>query len=84
MTQWTFTLLTVFFFLFGYYSSGQTDSLYISALKKADSAYVFKWFRDKDSPNDFPKFEIAKKLYNEALQMKPKESYPVNRIKEID
>lgn len=65
-------------------SSAQSDSQYKRALEKADLAYEFKWMKYKVSLNDLPKFETAKKLYQQALLIKPNESYPAERIKEID
>jgi len=70
--------------LFGHLCSGQTDSLYSIALKKADLAYEFKSWVIKDNPSDKAKFEEAKKLYVIASKIKPSENYPANRIKEID
>jgi len=84
MTQWRYIILTSTLILFGHLCSAQTDSLYIIALKKADSAYQFKSWGDKDNPADRPKFEEAKKLYAAALQIKPNETYPASRIKEIE
>ena len=84
MTKWTYIILTSTFLLFGHCSSGQTDSLYSIALQKADSSYAFKSWVDKDKPADRIKFEEAKKLYTIALQIKPNESYPTSRIKEIE
>lgn len=62
----------------------QTDSQYKHALKKADLAYEFKWMNDKIGLSDLPKLETAKKLYQQALLIKPNESYPAERITEID
>ena len=84
MTRWTITLLTMTFILLGHLSSGQIDSLYSIALKKADSAYEFKRWGDKDNPADEAKFEEAKTLYGKALQINPSDNYPGNRIKEIE
>lgn len=84
MTQWTNIILASTFLLFGHICSAQTDSLYINALKKADSAYGFKNWGGKDNPVDSTKFEAAKKLYTIARQINPKDTYPASRIKEIE
>src|SRR5690242_13019270 len=84
MTKWILNLLASTLFLFGHPCSGQTDSLYTIALKKADSSYDFKRWGDKDNPSDRSKFEEAKKLYTIASQIKPNEAYPTRRIKEIE
>lgn len=84
LTRWRLFLLTVTVILFGHRSSGQLDSLYSVALIRADSAYSFKSWTEKDNPVDRTKFEDAKKLYSLALQVKPNETYPANRIKEIE
>ncbi|MBS1635174.1 MAG: hypothetical protein JST26_04570 [Bacteroidetes bacterium] len=84
MTQWTSIFLTSLFLLFGQLCSGQIDSLYSIALNKADSAYAFKSWGSQDKPSDKIRFEEAKKLYTIALEIKPKETYPESRIKEIE
>lgn len=85
MTKWKCFILTLSFsFLFEHLCFGQTDSLYTAALKKADSAYEFKSWTDKYNSTDRQKFEEAKKLYRIALQIKPNETYPANRVKEIE
>jgi hypothetical protein len=84
MTQWKNIILTSTFLVFDYLCLAQTDSLYIIALKKADSSYEFKSWIGKDNLSDRPKFEETKKLYASALQIKPNEVYPASRIKEIE
>lgn len=80
----------VFLFLFqivSIVSFAQSDSLYRVAVKKADSCYEFRFFgrysNDHD-PKNIPQYEQAKMLYSKALKMKPGETYPANRIYEID
>jgi tetratricopeptide (TPR) repeat protein len=84
MTKWTTIILRTSILLFGHLCSAQTDSLYENELKKADSAYSFKSWGGKDNPADTTKFETAKKFYVNALSIKPNETYPKSRIKEID
>ena len=65
-------------------SFSQNDSLYYIALAKADSAYQFKWLQNENKPTDKVKFEFAKALYSSALKISPNNTYPANRIIEID
>jgi hypothetical protein len=61
----------------------QSLSRYERAIKKADSAYEFRWeMRVKYS--DSNKLGHARKLYSAALAIDSGDSYPSDRIKEID
>jgi tetratricopeptide (TPR) repeat protein len=61
----------------------QADSLYKTAIKKADATYDFRWTY-RDETKDIVKYEAARVLYSKALKIKPDEVYPVERIREID
>ncbi|MBI1183653.1 hypothetical protein GC194_05255 [bacterium] len=84
MTKWAKIILTSTILLFALHCSAQTDSLYKILIDKADSAYSFKNWVDKYVIADTTKFKIAKELYVKALSIKPANTYPKSRIREIE
>ena len=53
-------------------------------VKKADSAYSFKEWGEKDDPSKIDSYNKAKDLYYQVLSSYPKNQYCQNRIIEID
>jgi tetratricopeptide (TPR) repeat protein len=60
------------------------DSLYSKAITEADLSYQFKSWTKGDKKTDKPKYEMAKTLYQKALELKPDAVYPTTRIREIN
>lgn len=77
--------IIVYIFLFvSVHSFAQIEKSYNKAITKADSAYNFRWLSDKPNPKDYDKYVYAKNLYIIASEISHNESYPQNRVKEID